>query len=425
MITPSVLGERFRSRLWPIPAVAAVLAGVAAALFSTVRPEPGDELVFWAGEASSARALLEVLAGTSLTVVALVFSLFLVALQLAASQYSPRLLRTFSRDPWVQASLAVLIATFVFSLVTLALFGTVDRPPRVSVAVAVALGLAGVGALVGAVAHIVSSLRVETIMTDTQEDAASVIDASLGVGEHGPRPAGWPPVGSGDTGPLDLTAPRGGFVQAVSRSRLVAWAERHSAYVQLDVVPGDHTLAGRSLGRVWVADRGDEGLDLGEIASAVLVGYERTPDEDPEFGIVQLVDVAARALSPSMNDPTTAVHAIGHVAALLGRVASTERGAFRLSRGHDDSVRLIERDRTVPDYLAVAVRPLVRAGGTHPQVLLALIDLLGYVRAQAPEESASVDAELDYLLRGAERDLADATDREAVRTAARRLSDPR
>lgn len=199
MLKLSVVGERFRSRLWPIPASAAVVAGITAALLSTVRPEPQAESVFWPGEPSSARGLLEVLAGTSLTVVALVFSLFLVALQLAASQYSPRLLRTFSRDGWVQASLAVLISTFVFSLVTLALFGTIDQPPRISVAVAVLLGLAGVGALVGAVAHIVSSLRVETMMAETHDDAARVIDASLGVGEHGPRPAGWPPAGSPTT----------------------------------------------------------------------------------------------------------------------------------------------------------------------------------------------------------------------------------
>ena len=431
MLKLSVVGERFRSRLWPIPATAAVLAGVTATLLSTVRPEPDAESVLWPGEPSSARGLLEVLAGTSLTVVALVFSLFLVALQLAASQYSPRLLRTFSRDPWVQASLAVLISTFVFSLVTLALFGTIDQPPRISVAVAVVLGLAGVGALVGAVAHIVSSLRVETMMTETHDDAARVIDASLGGGEHGPRPAGWPPVGSPGDEPRELSAARSGFVQAVGRPRLVSWAQRHGAYVQLDVTPGDHVLAGRPLGRVWfegtgddAADR-DEAPDVDEIVSAVMIGYERTPDEDPAFGIVQLVDVAVRALSPSMNDPTSAVHAIGHVAALLGQVAVSDRGAFRLSRAKDETVRLVERERTVTEYLAVTCRPLVRAGGAHPQVLLALIELLDYVRAAAPDAESSVDAELAYLLRGAENDLADETDREAVRAAARRITDPR
>jgi uncharacterized membrane protein len=425
----SVVGERFRSRLWPIPATAAVLAGVSATLLSTVRPEPDAESVLWPGEPSSARGLLEVLAGTSLTVVALVFSLFLVALQLAASQYSPRLLRTFSRDPWVQASLAVLISTFVFSLVTLALFGTIDQPPRISVAVAVVLGLAGVGALVGAVAHIVSSLRVETMMNETHDDAARVIDGSLGGAEHGPRPAGWPPVGSSGDEPRELSAARSGFVQAVGRPRIVSWAQRHGAYVQLDVMPGDHVLAGRPLGRVWfendgAADR-DEAPEVGGIASAVMIGYERTPDEDPAFGIGQLVDVAVRALSPSMNDPTSAVHAIGHVAALLGQVALSDRGAFRLSRAKDETVRLVERERTLTEYLAVTCRPLVRAGGVHPQVLLAVIDLLDYVRAAAPDAESSIEAELAYLLRGAESNLADETDRQSVATAVNRITDPR
>lgn len=433
MLKLSVLGERSRSRLWPIPASAAVLAGVAAVLLSTVRPEPQAESVFWPGEPSSARGLLEVLAGTSLTVVALVFSLFLVALQLAASQYSPRLLRTFARDPWVQASLAVLLSTFVFSLMTLALFGTTDRPPRISVAVAMVLGLAGVGALVGAVAHIVSSLRVETVMNDTHGDASRVIHASHETAELAARPADWPPAGSPGTAASELSAPRSGFVQAVARPRLVSWAERHAAYVQLDVTPGDHVLDGRPLGRVWFDDTGrvdpeagaDDAADVGEIASAVMIGYERTPDEDPAFGITQLVDVAARALSPSMNDPTTAVNAIGHVAALLGQVAESDRGAFRLSRGKDETVRLVERQRTLTEYLATACQPLVRAGGSHPQVLLALVNLLDYVRAGASDAASAVDAELAYLQRGAERDLEDETDREAVRAAARRLTAPR
>lgn len=164
---------------------------------------------------------------------------------------------------------------------------------------------------------------------------------------------------------------------------------------------------------------------MGEIASAVMIGHERTPDEDPAFGIVQLVDVAARALSPSMNDPTSAVHAIGHVAALLGQVAASDRGAFRLSRAKDETVRVVERERTITEYLAVTCRPLVRAGGAHPQVLLALVDLLDYVVTAAPDAASAVDAELAYLLRGAENELADETDRQAVRAAADRITDPR
>ena len=114
MPTLSVLGERLRSRLWPIPALAAGMAGLAAVALSALRPSEPDR---WLGDPDSVRGLLEVLAGSSLTVVALVFSLQVVALQLAATQYSPRLLRTYARDRVIQAALAVLISTFVFSLV--------------------------------------------------------------------------------------------------------------------------------------------------------------------------------------------------------------------------------------------------------------------------------------------------------------------
>ena len=166
-----VLAERLRSQLWPIPALAAALALLLGVAASAIRAPAGSGPV--GADPASARGILEVLAGSSLTVVALVLSLQVVALQLAASQYSPRLLRTYARDWVVQVSLGVLIATFVFSITTLALFGASQRTPSASVVIGLLLGLGCVAALVAVVAHIVTSLRVETSMADLHEDAAA------------------------------------------------------------------------------------------------------------------------------------------------------------------------------------------------------------------------------------------------------------
>ena len=408
----TILFERLRSRLWPIPATAAVVAGVLAAALSMVRPDADSGPVWWPGEASSARGLLEVLAGASLTVVALVFSLQVVALQLAATQYSPRLLRTYARDGWIQGSLAVLIATFVFSLMTLALFGTVDRPPRVSVTVALLLGLASVFALVGVVAHIVSSLRVETMMAGIHADAQAVIESNL-AGDMGARRPDWPPPArAGDAGAA-IPASRPGFVQSVDRARLAAWAHTHDAYVRLTVGPGAHVLADQPLGRVWPQSRDGAG-----VVSAVLIGHERTPDEDPGFGLVQISDVAVRALSPGINDPTTAVHAVGHLAALMGTIARTSPGPDRWTPDSDGTLRIQERVPVLKDYLNLAYRPVVRSGSSHPQVLHALLDLLGHVAACSPHGPEAVRDDVEYLCRAADRGLDDQSDRDGVRTAA-------
>jgi uncharacterized membrane protein len=403
----SVLGERLRSRLWPIPAAAAAASAVLAALLSGVRPDTGDGPVWWPGEPSSARGLLETLAGSSLTVVALVFSLQVVALQLAASQYSPRLLRTYARDGWIQGSLAVLLSTFVFCVVTLALFGTVDRPPRLSVAVAVLLGLAAVGALVGVVAHIVSSLRVETMMAEIHGDAEAVVEAAFGA-DVGEEPLGWPAARrSGDDG-CEVRAERPGFVQAVDRDTIATWAQRQDCYVRLEVSAGWHVLVGDRLGRVWPA-----GQDCSAVRTAVLVGYERTPDEDPGFGLVQLVDIALRALSPSVNDPTTAVHALGHLASLLGEIATRASGPVRRTEA-GSTLRVVEPVPALATLVADSVRPVARASGENLPVLLALLDLLAHVAGRDARAAGAVSAEVDYVTRRAQASLTDDDDRAQV-----------
>lgn len=408
----SVTAERFRSRLWPIPTLAAALAAVLAGALSTLRPEAAAAPLWWPGEASSARGLLEVLAGSSLTVVALVFSLQVVALQLAATQYSPRLLRTYARDGWIQGSLSVLIATFVFSLVTLGLFGTVDRPPRVSVTVAMLLGLASVAALVGVVAHIVASLRVETMMAEISADAQRVLVASLGGDDVGAAPIDWPaPARTGDDGTA-VTAQRSGFVQSVDHQRLARWAASNDAFVQVDAAAGTHVLRGRRVATVWPSMD-----DTDAVNEAILVGYERTPDEDPAFGLVQLVDIAVRALSPSVNDPTTAVHAIGHLAALTADVAHRS-GSVRRAEGPDAAVRVVVALPSAAEILTLVARPIVRSGAGHPQALLAVVDLLHYAAERGSVGDAALRDEVDYVLRAAERGLDDESDLDAVRRAA-------
>ena len=406
MPTLSVLGERLRSRLWPIPALAAGVAGLAAVALSALRPSEPDR---WLGDPDSVRGLLEVPAGSSLTVVALVFSLQVVALQLAATQYSPRLLRTYARDRVIQAALAVLISTFVFSLVTLALVGAGEAAPVVSVGVAVALGLGSVAALVGVVAHIVTSLRVETMMADLHEDAAAVV-AGLYADEDAFGAARLDLRGPGSPVP----AQRAGFVQAVDRAGLARWAAESGCRVRVDVAPGDHVLAGRPMARVWADGR----VDTQRVADAVLVGHERTPDEDPAFGLVQLVDVALRALSPGVNDPTTARHAIGHLASLVAELAARPLGTDRVTSGPDGEPRVWEAQPSLDDLLELTCDPIARSAGDNPEVQLDLLRLLEEARRTGGGSASAVAGRhAEYLERAARRGVRDEQDLHRVQSA--------
>jgi uncharacterized membrane protein len=158
------------------------------------------------------------------------------------------------------------------------------------------------------------------------------------------------------------------------------------------------------------------------VADAVLVGFERTPDEDPAFGLVQLGDVALRALSPSVNDPTTAVHAIGHLAPLLAGIAERAGGPVRRTDA-DGTLRVIEPVPQVADLLGDVVRPVARCAGDHVPVVLALLALLAHVADRHPGAAAAVADEADYVARRARAGMADETDRTDVLARAHRLSD--
>lgn len=404
-----VLGERMRSRLWPIPAVAATTALLLALALSDLRLGAEGSSLGWAAEPDSARGLLQVLAGSSLTVLALAFSLLVVALQLAASQYSPRVLRTYARDMVVQVSMAILIATFVFSLFTLALFGVADQPPALSVLVASLLGLASVGAFVGVVAHIVSSLRIETMMVQIHDDASEVIGQVYDDAAQDDSASQLDPAS--DAGSVQVTATTAGFVQAIDSERLVQWAAERDARVRVMVSPGDHVLPGTVLALVSGAeDNPEEGF-----LRHVLLGHERTPDQDPGFGLLQLTDIAVRALSPGINDPTTARHAIGHLASLLLEMAQHDLTAEHVTLDSSDSPRVWRRDATLSEHIERVCLPVVRNARDSPDVLLSVVRLLGAVSsADAQQAGPGATPVAAHIRRSIDRDMADPGDREAV-----------
>jgi uncharacterized membrane protein len=405
----AVLAERLRSRLWPLPALSTLVAAAVAVL---VVLTDGQGLR-GTGPASTGAGtgLLEVLAGSSLTVLALVFSLHVVALQLAATQYSPRLLRTYVRDLRVQAVLSVLIATFVFSMTTLLL--RPESPPRASVLVAAGLGLASVAGLVAVVSHIVGSLRVESMMRDIHLDAGPVVGHAY-QGDLGDLPESWGAWNCDSDGVLIVVSEEAGFVQVVDREGLQTWAGQSGVRVRLAVSPGDHLLAGDQLGCVR-GEQVDEDDAQRAVQTAVVVGFERTPDADAGYGLTQLGDIALRALSPSLNDPTTACHALGHLASLLGGIAEVDIGAWRRSRS-DGEVVVVEPVVRMDRLLREVVRPVARSAGDDPRVWEALVTILTHVDRRGADNATTVAvrAEARYYQTVAATAFTHPADRDAV-----------
>lgn len=412
-----------RSSLWAMAGAAGVVSFGCALLLLQVRTgDPGWlGQITWPGDRSSASTTLQVIATSSITVTSLTFSLVVIALQLASQQFSPRLLRQFARDLVIQAVLSVLIATFVFALTTSRALDSQLPLPGASLFVAFGLGLASIAALVGFLAHIVRTLRVDTMMVGVHEAAARVVDGAYPPYDDPParpdRPL--PELGAGDN---VVTARRSGFLRTIDTERLVAAASRAEALVVLVVRAGDHVTVGSPVAQ-WLPSTRDG--DAGELPDAVHrgleLGYERTLEQDLAFAFRQLSDVAVKALSPSINDPATTAHAVGFMADLLVRVVGRSLGP---GVHFDDAgqARLVVPDRDVRYYLDLACGLVRRFGRREPIALVALLGMLRDVAAAArdDEQRAEVDRQVELILDEMSGDLI-AHDEEVVADMARRV----
>jgi uncharacterized membrane protein len=373
--------ESSRSPLWLWPSVAAVVAGLAAVLVSLVRPTSGWVTSLWPGDVDSAATLLGIVATAVVTVATLTFSLTVVALQLASQQFSPRLLREFSRDAVSKVVLSVLGGTFVFSAVTVRGLHA-DRPvPALAVFLVLLLGVVSLGAGLGFLAHMTRVLRVDTMMLRVHGETAEAIEVFYpAYGDTRPR--------SPDELDLDesqgraVTATGSGFVRVVQVEELVRAAQQHDAVVRVQVRPGDHVVRQSPIATIWAGSRsaaGDVG-DVGDavteaVRSAVVLGYERTLDQDAAFGLRLLEDIAVKAVSPAINDPVTAATALGHMADLVVRITGRRLGPT-LHEDGDGVGRVVVPDRDLRYYLDLCCGQVRRFGRAEPTVLVAVLGML-------------------------------------------------
>ncbi len=396
--------------VWP------VVSGLAAFVAGTVLVEVDLAPDGFAGrltrdvDIDAASSLLQVVAGSAITVTTLTFSLTVVALQLASQQFSPRLLREFTRDPFTRAVLAVLVGTFVLALTVLRNLRLGDEAPALAVLAAFFMGLVSLGTVLGFITHIARALRVDAVMSGVHGETSSAVRLV----HPAPEDAGPPPPPAPGTDGLLVTSRDGGFVRYVDHARLVALARRHDLVCHLTVVPGDLVVAGNPLARLWargsatapVLDEETAEELARAVRGAVPLGFERTMEHDAAFGFRQLGDIAGRALSPGINDPVTAVHALGHLSDLTVVLLGRHLGA-RARTDDDEVVRLVLPGRDLRYYLDLVCGPLRRYAAAEPTVLVALLRLLrdAATAASTRAHRSEVLRQADLVVAGTSEDL--------------------
>lgn len=408
MIRRDALLEYARGSLWVLPTLSVLAALVAGSALALVKVGPHSPLAF-EGTADDARNLLIAIAGTMVTVIALLLGLTVVALQLSSTQFSPRLLRNFLRDRPNQVVLGACVATFAYSgagLYTVGISGG-DRTasfPRLAVSGALVLLFISLGLLVFFADHLVHSIQVDSIMAVVQRDTVAVIKSRVfaGVPEAPPVPARA----------IQVPALRSGYVQHVQPDALLALAAAHGLSLRLRPRVGEHIVAGTTLAWAWCAEHGEPpdrhalGQALGQaLDDLVRIGYERTLEQDAALGIRQLVDVACKALSPAVNDPYTAVQAVDHLAVIFCTLAQRPLGNHVVA---GSGVAVVIPGRRFPEYLSVMCGLIRRYGAGEPTVGHALLRLLGNCAAVAgtnAEIAAAIAEQATLIVADAEREV--------------------
>src|SRR6478609_5285440 len=239
MTNRGAVREYVNGSLWVWPGVSAVVALVVGFVMSGIDVAPGSPLspLAFQGTADDARALLTIIAGTVVTVIALVLGLTVVALQLSSTQFSPRLLRKFLRDRANQIVLSVFVATFVYSSAGLYTVGLsagarVEQFPRLAVSGAIVLLFASMAMVVYFADHLAHSIQVDAIGARVEKDTLTLL-SSLQAGEKGAgeSPPSWA---------VPLQATRSGYLQTVDPDVILPVARRHQLTVRLRLRVGEH-----------------------------------------------------------------------------------------------------------------------------------------------------------------------------------------
>ncbi|GAB3690661.1 DUF2254 domain-containing protein [Spirosoma flavus] len=422
--------QQLQESLWFVPALMVLASfGLAYGLvaFDAHTSWHGEKrfpLLFASG-ADGARGMLSAISGSMLTVATLAFSLTLSTISQVSSQYSPRVLRNFMRDRFNQLVMGYFVGVFAYCLIVLGTIRGNDEVkfvPSTAVLGGLLLALGGVAALIFFIHHIAESLQTGTIVQriyhETGKAIAELFPDRLGEPIDDPLQAEAALRYTDEqTGWHAVTTNQSGYLQLINIQGLLKWATRHRVVVRIEKEMGAFVGQGTVLFRVRSGmERADpkEADWPDDLMDYVSIGRHRNVEQDVGFGIQQLVDIILKALSPGINDTTTAIMAVDYLGALSEQLSRREFPARLRSDGRH--LRVLVRSATFEDYIRLAFDlPRINAKGNHA-VLRRLLRSLALVNEAVchAERKLILRQQADLLLHYADQTLSTDYEKEQV-----------
>ncbi|HSF09981.1 MAG TPA: DUF2254 domain-containing protein [Nitrospirales bacterium] len=426
--------NKLRSSLWLIPTcmtIAAILLSLAVpyldAFFS---PKKIDSLRWLSNMGpEGAMTLLSTIAGSMITIAGVVFSITIVALTLASGQFGPRLLGNFLRDRGNQIVLGTFVATFLYCLLVLRTIHVDPNgyTPYWGTLVGLVLAVCSLGVLIYFMHHIAISIQAPNLIAavygELEEDLTRLFPERLGMPEGNETNETIIPsiMARIEKEGMDVKAEVGGYLQAIENDELMEIARDQNLVILLHYRPGHFITKGASLAKV---------LALGPMADVVsqsinkqmICGNNRTQEQDIEFSVLQLVEVAVRALSPGINDPFTCINCIDHLSAILCQLCQRKiPSPFRYDR--DGVLRIIAPPVTFEGVLNAAFHQIRQHGKGNVAVLICLLEGLERIgeTVERNEDRAAILHHVEMVQRASRESLQQEIDLEAVEDRCRQV----
>ena len=405
------LWSNLRASFWFLPALIVAFSMVLALVLIEV-----DSSGSWAwmdewprlfgANAEGARGMLATIAASMMTVVGVTFSMTLVTLALASSQYTSRILRNFMSDHATQSVLGIFTGIFTYCLLVLRSIRGGDEDgfvPSLSVAFSVVLAIGGIGTLIYFIHHIAASIQASSILAAVTKETLEAVDRLF---PEKPEPE--PKARETNASPLPLPpgnwqvvlATRNGYLQGVNDKALLHLAREHKTIVRIDRVIGGFVVENTPLASLALENPPEREIQ-DALRTAFSIHRYRTVHQDCAYGIRQLVDMALHALSPGINDTTTAVMCVDYLSAILARLAPRKTPPPN-RHDEDGELRVIAIAQIFDDLVAESFDEIRGSARGNPTILLRMLDALQTIgsltecphRRQVLREQAESIAEL-------------------------------
>lgn len=420
-----------RASFWFVPSLIVAASIAIAMALSEADYIGGDQMLarwpqlFGVGT-EGARGMLTTIAGSMMTIVGVTFSMTLVTLALASSQYTSRILRNFMRDRVTQVVLGVFAGIFVYCLIVLRVIRGGDEGgfvPNLAVSFGVVLAMGGIGILIFFIHHIAAAIQASSIIASVANETMLAIDRLF------PEKDGRETIGT-EADPAGLPLPEriwqaipvkgNGYIQSVNHRELLRLAREHKTIVRMEHGIGDFVVNDTTLATLALAEPPEP-----EIVTALQAAYSidrhRTVQQDCAFGIRQIVDMALRALSPSVNDTTTAVMCVDYLTAILARLAPRETPSSRLYENKE--LRVITIGPTFADLVAASFDQIRSSAFGNVAIMLRMLGALQTIISLTSSQSRrlALAEQVQLIAELAERTISSPHDRERVESRLARV----